>query len=223
MVTRFGASDSPEVQGLVARALYEKGDAERERGELGAAIAAYDEVVTRFGASDSPEVQVPVAWALYGKGNAQTERGHTEEALHTCEELERKLDSLPDGEKTEFEWQVRCMRTRALLIQENSRAAMEAFRSAYDVFVPDKMMSEMLHFVPDLIATGASAPDLVKILSSDKVKADTLRPLIVALREYHTGEAEGVPEEVREVAADIIERIEQRIEARALKEGSSVS
>ena len=222
-VTRFGASDSPKIQVPVAWALYGKGNTERERGELGAAIAAYDEAVTRFGASDSPKVQVPVAWALRRKGDVQTERGHTEEALHTCEELERKLGSLPDGEKTEFEWQVRCMRTRALLIQENSRTAMEAFRSAYDVFVPDKMMSEMLHFVPDLIATGASAPDLVEILSSDKVKADTLFPLIVALREYDTGEAERAPEEVREVAADIIERIEQRIEARALKEGSAVS
>ena len=225
VVTRFGTSDSPEVQTPVAWALSDKGDAERERGELGAAVAAYDEVVTRFGASDSPQLQVRVASALSRKGNVQTERGHTEEALHTCEELERKLDSLPDGEKTVFEWQVRCLRTKALLIQENSRAAMEAFRSVYDVFVPDNtmMMSEMLHFVPDLIATGASAPDLVEILSSDKAKSDTLLPLIVALREYHTGEAERAPEEVREVAADIIERIEQRIEARALKEGSSAS
>ena len=172
-VTRVGASDSPRVQVQVAWALSGKGDAERERGEVTAAIAAYDEVVTRVGASESPEVQVLVAWALYDKGDVQTERGHTEEALQTCEELERKLDSLPDGEKTEFEWQVRCLRTKALLVQEDSRAAMEAFRSAYDVFVPDKMMSEMLHFVPDLIATGASAPDLVEILSSDKAKSDT--------------------------------------------------
>ena len=223
VVTRFGTSESPEVQVPVAGALYDKGDVERERGELGAAITAYDEVVTRFGASESPEVQVSVAGALYDKGDVQTERGHTEEALQTCEELERKLDSLPDGEKTEFEWQVRCLRTKALLVQEDSRAAMEAFRSAYDVFVPDKMMSEMLHFVPDLIATGAEAPDLVEILSSDKAKSDTLLPLIVALREYHTGEAERAPEEVREVAADIIERIEQRIEARALKKGSAAS
>jgi len=148
-----------------------------------------------------------------------------EEAPHTCEELERRLDTLTGTEKTVFEWQVRCMRTRVLLVQENSQAAMEAFRSAYDVFVPANaiMMSQMLYFVPDLIATGASVPDLVEILSSGKAKSDTLLPLIVALREYHTGEEVRAPEEVREVAADIIERIEQRIEARALKEGSSVA
>ena len=225
VVTRFGTSDNPQLQVPVAWALSRKGSAERERAERAAAIAAYDEVVTRFGTSDNPQLRGRVAWALSRKGDVQTERGHTEEALHTCEELERKLDSLPDGEKTVFEWQVRCLRTKALLVQEDSRAAMEAFRSAYDVFVPDNtmMMSEMLHFVPDLIATGASAPDLVEILSSDKAKSDKLRPLIVALREYHTGEAARAPEEVREVAADIIERIEQRIEARASKEGSAAS
>ena len=146
-----------------------------------------------------------------------------EEALHTCEELERRLDTLTGTEKTVIEWQVRCMRTKVLLVQGNSRAAMEAFRSAYDVFVPANtiMMSQMLYFVPDLIATGASASGLVEMLSSDTAKSDVLLPLIVALREYDTGEEVRAPEEVREVAADIIERIEQRIEARALKEGSS--
>ena len=148
-----------------------------------------------------------------------------EEALHTCEELERRLDTLPDREKTVIEWQVRCMRTKVLLVQEDSRAAMEAFRSAYDVFVPAnaRMMSQMLYLVPDLIAIGAPASDLIEILSSDTAKSDTLVPLLVALREYDTGEEVRAPEEVREVAADIIERIEQRIEARASEKGSSVA
>ena len=84
-------------------------------------------------------------------------------------------------------------------------------------------MSDMLYLVPDLIATGASVSDLVEILSSDTAKSDALVPLLVALREYDTGEEVRAPEEVREVAADIIERIEQRIEARASKAGSSVA
>ena len=102
---------------------------------------------------------------------------------------------------------------------------MAAFRSAYETFVPDDtiMMSEMLHLVPDVIALGAVVSDLVEILSSDTAKADTLFPLTVALREYDTGEAVRAPEKVREVAADIIKRIEQRIEASALQAGASVS
>ena len=225
LIIRFGTSDAPEFQEPIAWALYSKGEIHRERGEFVEAIVAYDELITHFGTSEIPAVQLPVAWALCGKGWGQTELGHTEEALHTCEELERRLDTLTGTEKTVIEWQVRCMRTKVLLVQENSRAAMEAFRSAYDVFIPDnaRMMSDMLYLVPDLIATGASVPDLIEILSSDKAKSDKLLPLIVALREYATGEEVRAPEEVREVAADIIERIEQRIEARASKEGSSVA
>ena len=71
--------------------------------------------------------------------------------------------------------------------------------------------------------SGGAASDLVGMLSSDTVKAETLFPLIVALREYDTGEAERAPEEVREVAADVIKRIKQRIEAGALQAGASVS
>lgn len=224
VIERFASHDTPGVQMQVAQALSDKGATQREQGELAAAIAAYDEIVTRFGRSDAPEVQEPVAWALVNKGEGQVEGGHAEEALHTCEELERRLDTLTDMEKTVFEWQARCVRTKAFLMQENAREAMAAFRSAYEVFVPDYiiMMSEMLHLVPDVIALGAAVSDLVGILSSDKVKAETLFPLVVALREYDTGEAERAPEEVREVAADIIERIEQRIEG-ALPAGASVS
>lgn len=225
VIERFASSDIPGVQMQVAWALRDKGETQREQGELVAAIATCDEIITRFGRSDAPEVQAQVAWALGNKGEGHVECGHAEEALHTCEELERRLDALSGMEKTGSEWQARCIRTKAFLMQENARAAMEAFRSAYEVFVPDDtiMMSEMLRLVPDLIALGAAASNLVEMLSSDTVKAETLFPLIVALSEYDTGEAERAPEEVQEVAADVIERIAQRIEAGALQAGASVS
>ena len=215
VIERFASSDIPGVQMQVAWALSDKGGTQREQGELAAAVATYDEIITRFGRSDVPPLQEQVAWALVNKGEGHIECGHAEDALHTCEELERRLDALTGMEKTEFEWPARCIRTQAFLMQKNARAAMAAFRSAYEVFVPDDviMMSEMLRLVPDLIALGATASDLVEILSSDTVKAETLFPLTVALREYDTGEAERAPEEVREVAADVIKRIEQRIEA----------
>jgi len=225
VIERFASSDSPGVQMQVAWALRDKGETQREQGEPTTAIATCDEILTRFGDSDAPPLQEQVAWALGNKGERHVECGHAEEALHTCEELERRLDALSGMEKTGFEWQVRCVRTKALLMQEDARAAMAAFRSAYEVFVPDDviMMSELLHLVPDVIALGAAASDLGEMLSSDRVKAETLFPLIVALRKYDTGEAERAPEEVWEVAADVIKRIAQRIEAGALQAGASVS
>ncbi len=225
VIERFASSDIPGVQMQVAWALSDKGATQWEQGELAAAVATYDEIITRFGRSDAPRLQEEVAWALVNKGEGQTECGHAEDALHTCEALERRLDSLPDSTKAVLEWHIRCVRAKVLLVQEKSRAAMEAFRSAYDVFISDdtRMMSDMLHLVPDVIALGGAASDLVEILSSDPVKSETLFPLVVALREYDTGEAVRAPEEVREVAADVIERIEQCIEAGALQAGAAVS
>ena len=84
--------------------------------------------------------------------------------------------------------------------------AMGMFRSAYAVFVPDNemMMSEILQFVPELIANSVSERDLVEILSGTNAVA--LAPLVIALRQ-RTGEVVRAPVEVLEVARDINKRI----------------
>ena len=205
---RFGASEAPGIQLLVANALFFKGFERGDLGEPEAAIAAFDELIERFGASEAPEIQVMVARALGYKGVRQTEIRRAEEALHTCEELERRLGTLTGNEEIEFTWCARRVRTKALLVQEKTQAAMDAFRFAYAVFVPGnkKMMREMLRLVLNLVVAGASAHDLVEILSSDGAKSETLTPLVVVLRQY-TGETVRAPDEVLQVAEDIRERI----------------
>ena len=80
-------------------------------------------------------------------------------------------------------------------------------------FTPDNemMMSEILPVVRTLFSAGASAHELVEILMSDEEKSGALAPLIVALRQ-HLGEKVRAPAEVLEVAADILERIEEQSE-----------
>ena len=63
--------------------------------------------------------------------------------------------------------------------------------------------------VIDLIASGVSDRVLVVILE-DGEKEGALMPLIIALR-GRMGEDVRAPEEVLEVAADIRERIEERV------------
>ena len=193
---------------LIARAFLMKAVAHEALGDSEAAIATFDEVIERFGASEAPEIQVLVARALGYKGVRQTEIRRAEEALHTCEELERRLGTLTGNEEIEFTWCARWVRTKALLVQEKTQAAMDAFRFAYAVFVPGnkKMMHEMLRLVLNLVVAGASAHDLVEILSSDGAKSETLTPLVVVLRQY-TGETVRAPDEVLQVAEDIRERI----------------
>ena len=212
VIARFGDSDAPDLQERVAWVLCKKGDVQGRLGELEAALSAYDEAVARLGDSDAPDHQAPVAWTLFKKGIRQINMGRAKEALHTCEEIERRLGALTGNEKIEFTWRVRSMRVMVLMVQKKRRAAVDAFRSAYAVFVPDNetIMNEMLHFVPELIAQGFSERDLVEILSSDREKSDALVPLIVALLQ-RAGEVVRAPVEVLEVAKDINKDIEARM------------
>ena len=100
--------------------------------------------------------------------------------------------------------------TRALLAQQDLPAATEKFRSLHAAFVPtdDTMMGEASKLIPEMIAGGASAHELLGILSSNADKAAALAPLVVALRQ-HTGEIVREPEAILQVAADIRKRIQE--------------
>ena len=159
-----------------------------------------------------PELQRLIATALSAKGEAQIQLGIDEEALHTSDELERRFGALIDDDEITFKWRAQWIRTKALLGQEKRPAAIDAFRSMYAAFAPgnETMMRGMMWCVIDLIASGVSDPDLVEILLEDEEKATTLAPLIIALRQ-RTGEDVRAPKEMLEVAADIRERIEERV------------
>ena len=210
VLARFGTSDVSGIQLLVALALSQKGDMQVQQEELDLAVSVYEDVLARFGTSDVPGIQVLVAWALSQKGMIQIKVGRMKEALLISEELEGRLGVLADDEKVVFVWRARYVQALALLLRNRQRMAMDVFRSAYAVFLPDDetMMYEMLQLVPDLIANGSSERDLVDILLS-RGKFDALEPLIVALRQ-RTGEVVRAPVEVLEVARDINRRIDMR-------------
>ena len=210
--TARSANWSRVPEPLIALAFIYKALAHGELGEFASAVACYDEVITRFGDSDAPNLQYLTAWALSDKGLTQIKMGSAEEALHTCEELERRLGALTDNKEIEFTWRARCVRALALMVQKKSRGAMDAFRSAYASFPlnNEAAMREMQEIVPDLIANGASENDLVEILSSDKAKSSALVPLIVALRQ-RTGVEVRASVEVLEVAADINKDIDTKM------------
>ena len=211
VIERFGSSDAPELQEQVAMALVNKGVRQGQLGESEAAIATCDKIIERFGSSDAPELQERVAKALVFKGERQIEIGRTEEALYTCDELERRFGTLANDADITFDWRARLMRTKALLAQEKCPAAVDAFSLLYATLIPgnEPMMREILALVIDLIAAEASAHHLVQILSSDRRKAETLEPLVVALREL-AGESVRAPSEILDVAADIRKKIEAR-------------
>ena len=210
VIARFGDSDVPDLQEYVAWVLCQKGNIQLLLDELTVAISFYDKVIERFGNSDVPEIQIPVAGALSLKGLVQIKMGRAKETLLLSEELERKLGTLPKFGRIWVEWRAMFMRVWALIDLKKRRDSMVAFRSAHAAFPPNNglAMREMQWIVPKLIADGASERELLEILSSDKEKADSLAPLIVALRQ-RAGEDVRAPVEVLEVAKDINKDIEE--------------
>ena len=212
MVERFGAGSAPEIQFPVAMSLANKGYALDQLEETEQAIATFDEVVERFGDSDVPELQFAVATALANKGLTQGHLGEVQAAIITCDEVVARFK---DSDAPEIRIQVTIAlwaKTKALLVRKEPLIAMDTFRSMYAAFVPghEILMNQLVSCVADMIAAGASEHDLVEVLSDDKEKADTIVPLVVALRQ-RAGEVVRAPGEVLEVAADIRDHIEAKV------------
>ena len=210
-VELFGDSDAPKLQQGIATALLLKAVAEARICEHDTAIVTCDEVIERFGRSDVPELRESVADALLFKSERQVEIGRTAEALNACGELERRFGALAFEGDITFDWHAKCLRTEALLAQGDCPAAVELFRQMYLSLIPGNgtMMRDIVMLVIGMIAAGAPASHLVEILSSNTNKAETLEPLVVALREL-AGDSVSAPAEILDVAADIRKAIAAR-------------
>jgi len=209
VVERFGTDDAPEVRALAAAALVDKGYALYRLREHEAALSVWDQALERCKTDDVPETPTMTAHALSGKCRSQILLGQSEEAVRTCDKLERRFCTLTDDDGIAFGWRAQWVKITALLVQGQHSAAMGTLRSAYSGLDPgnDAMLSEVLNWVPFLIAAKASERDLVDILSADGEKSVALTPLLVALRQ-RLGQTVREPTEVMEVAADVRAAIE---------------
>ena len=72
--------------------------------------------------------------ALLNKGARQIEAGRAEEALRTSDELDRRFAAVVDTEPSvvaSWRWQAKWMRTHALLVLNEHRAALDVFQSVW--------------------------------------------------------------------------------------------
>ena len=130
----------------------------------------------------------------------------TIKARTIVDNAEQRLDGLNQEGKALDVRSANFLQTAVLTKQRNLPGAIEAFRSAYAAFLVDDeiMIGCMPRFASDLIAAGALAEDLLEILYAAVAKADTLAPLVVALRQ-HAGETVRAPSDILEVASGIRE------------------
>ena len=91
LIRRFGESEGPAVQVLVAKALVRKGAALGRLDRPRDALECCDEVVRRFGESDLPALQESVAIALVNKAIPLDALNGPQDALEACDEVVRRF------------------------------------------------------------------------------------------------------------------------------------
>ena len=221
IIARFGGSDAPELQKAVASALVGKGITRGLAGDSDAEIAAYDDVIAQFGWADTLEPHEQVARAFIFKASTQFAVGEMGGALSTCDETDRWLASVASKGVPDGGWWAMVkgtaagVRAAALAVRGHRQAAIKAFHSAYAVSrLDDELAMRMLTRAAMELAAGGETPrDVIDALSEDRSKAESLTPLLVALRR-RAGDTVRAPAEVLEVADDIDRIIDERKAAR---------
>ena len=221
VVNRFDGTRHPETRASLSAALMSKALACRRLGDHVTEIRSYDAVIARFQSSDVSHLRRDAALALSCKCMAQAEVGLADEALASCKSLDETAqywarngeDPLAEPWVDWLKWRAEGARSLAWAVQENHRAALASFQTAYVVFSTDDevTMRQMLDLVSSLVARGVPPQDLLAVLGRDPTKAASLRPLIVALHQQ-AGDRVRAPREVEEVAADIRERFHKAMQ-----------
>ena len=225
VVRRLDIVEDHEFQLLLAVALIYKGRLLMIQNQLKCALATFEGVIERFGSSGDTKLQHCVDLALISKAELQIDDGNIQDALTAYDEFIQRLGEISSHEKTELAWIAFEGRTKALLIQGDLPAAVESLRSLYVILDPNSgaEIRVVANYMISLVAAGVAPHILIKILSSNDVREDALRPVIVALRQEE-GETVRAPDEFLEVASDIRKSIqEQRLSLIKDRETKSLS
>ncbi len=174
-------------------------------GDLEGALSACEEIVERSGATEDPTLGEYILYTQVLRTDILTKQGRIQEAQEVCWEYERMAGTLDYDPSQELNWRSKCARIRILLVQQDIRAAVEMFAELYNAFIPDNevVIRTTVEFAIELVAKGVSVQKLLEILLDDEQKAAGLVPLVVALRQY-SGEIVKAPDEVLQVASDIL-------------------
>jgi len=155
-----------------------------------------------------PETRGKAAMATTLKAELEVQLFRPNDALATIDELIRSFPTSA-GPK-ELQW-VEWTRARALLIQGERKAALEALDAAYKKTTFDEQApNRLMHHVPELIGCGLALQDLLAIFTKDTRKSAAMVTMITMLR-LRNNEEVRVPAEVRATAENLANWLDQSI------------
>ena len=156
--------------------------------------------------SAEPETRRDVAKAIALKAELEVQLLRPDDSLATIDELVRGFaTSMESKERQWLEW----TRARALLIQEEREAALEALEAAYkNTTIDDEEAPRLLlHHVSELIGCGLATHDLLKVFTKCPRKSAAMAPLIVSLH-IRNHEEVRVPAEVLATAQELADLLD---------------
>ena len=210
LVERYGNSDNPKLQELVAQAMNMKGASHALLDDTSATIETSDTIIVSLAESGRRRCRSRSRWPCSTRVWPKIMTGHVEEAAKTSEELDRRSLAAADDGRLAFRWRARHLRMSSLIAQGDHTSAVDAFCSLYAEFLPDKetMVPELVDAAAMLVAGGVPEREIIVILGSEPQKTAVVAPLIIALRQ-RDGETVRAPAEMLDVAADVRKRIDE--------------
>jgi len=207
VVQRFGEREEIEVVGQVARALVNKGIALGELERPAAEVAAYDEAVRRFGERQEAELRKQVARALVNKGSAFGQSGRLVEAIEVYDEVVRRFGDSHEAILAELAAESCTSKCLSLVTMKRSPEALGTMRDFLGRPAAKQLDPARLTDLLVAVAAAGSAREWLDILENSAA-GPSVEPLVVALKMVEGQEIQA-PQEVVEVARDIVDRIER--------------
>ena len=207
VIVRYGGKGA-HFDVPIAGALVGKAFLLARTGEAALTLAVIADIVRRFGDSTETEISRTVAKAIALRADLEVQLRRPKDALATINEL---VDGFASSVgRKELQW-AEWIRARALLIQGERQAALEALAVAYNnTTIDEETPGRLLHHIPELIGCGLAAQDLLKIFTKDAGKSAAMAPMIALLR-LRNHEQVRVPAEVLATAQDLAKLLDQSI------------
>ncbi len=205
LIRRFGEADDPVLRGQVACGLCKKSLALGKLGRGEEEIAVHDDLLRRFAATCDPELRKPLACAVACSLNIRAWSVYTKKDNSMIDQ------AILDAKKAiEIDPHDAYRHTLASLLALASQWD-DAFTQARFFANDDLLLSQSPDDVIDFFIYAAAAGKAEEALRAIKgTKAESaMEPLVVALK-IATGKPFRAPQEVVEVAKDVLKRIEER-------------
>jgi tetratricopeptide (TPR) repeat protein len=200
-IRRLSGADEPALRELIAQALVGKGAVLDSLGRREEAITVYDDLIRRFCDADDPALREQVAWALNGRAWSVYAKKNNLMVDQAILDAKKAIEIDP---KSVYR------HTLASLFGLASRWE-DAFDQARLFANDDLLLSQSPDDVIEFLVYAASSGKAEEALRAIKgTKAESaMEPLVVALK-MAAGNPFRAPQEVVEVAKDVLKRIEEQ-------------